>query len=506
MGMRRLLQAAIMASLADTAGSATSRLKAVDMHKQYAGYLRGVSSATEYTSSSLSHKEQQRAEFAPQRLGVILPTSADDLGRVIESLVRWPADCPRTVISQFVDLVLYFGSSEDAASVVPALESAGRCFASTKIVFANLLEEEKAYPKRRSVQFYKMFLATHVSTHLSEYDALAYIECELHSYHQNTLEQLYEAAFGGVEEFWVKGSTLRDMAYSENGTDRGDVWHVVGHINGNAIYNNNDHAFVEYVEYTLARWKYSYPYDVALWASISDFPFSWQLWHRYARKFVVTDLVPSIHGNDAVCGGNAKFPAAATGRRALRSDSEPMCNSACGTVVTGLPYGTSTICDPSCSHAENRFGGFLCDAGYGGKYGAICRLCYVDKDEAIKTERHLRELYNDGSESEPKHVIMCDTMRPPPAPQCSVECEMKRNTICDDACGTGRYGDYNCNWMKAGPTCRLCFDEDDAALMADEVAVQFGGRAIMCVTHEPPRPMGIEEAIAQFQSQLEAPE
>lgn len=52
-----------------------------------------------------------------------------------------------------------------------------------------------------------------------------------------------------------------------------------------------DPAFVEFVSFTLTRWEYSQSYDVALWATIADFPYSWPLWQRYSRKFVATDLV-----------------------------------------------------------------------------------------------------------------------------------------------------------------------------------------------------------------------
>lgn len=31
-------------------------------------------------------------------------------------------------------------------------------------------------------------------------------------------------------------------------------WNVLGHINGNALYNNADPGFTEYVEYTKMRW------------------------------------------------------------------------------------------------------------------------------------------------------------------------------------------------------------------------------------------------------------
>jgi len=63
-----------------------------------------------------------------------------------------------------------------------------------------------------------------------------------------------------------------------------DKWRkVLGHINGNAIYNNTDPAFVEFVDFTFARWGYSYSYDVALWATLADFPYSWPLWQRFSR-------------------------------------------------------------------------------------------------------------------------------------------------------------------------------------------------------------------------------
>ena len=57
--------------------------------------------------------------------------------------------------------------------------------------------------------------------------------------------------------------------------------------------------------------------------------------------------------------------------------------------------------------------------------------------------------------------------------------------VCDEACGTGLHGDYNCNWRELGAKCRSCFDDVDAALKADEVAKRHGGRVIMCDTYVP---------------------
>lgn len=37
--------------------------------------------------------------------------------------------------------------------------------------------------------------------------------------------------------------------------------------------------------------EYRFPYDVALWATIADFPYSWPLWQRFAERFVNSHLV-----------------------------------------------------------------------------------------------------------------------------------------------------------------------------------------------------------------------
>lgn len=150
--------------------------------------------------------------------------------------------------------------------------------------------QDDVYPKGPSVQFYKMYLDADVRHQLAVYDALAIIEWDVLVASEESFSKLYDASFDGGDEFWVKGSTLEGTSFHHSAVNT-DMWHVLGHINGNAIYDNNDPAFVEYVEYTRSRWEYKYPYDVALWATISDFPYSWPLWQRYSNKFVTTNLV-----------------------------------------------------------------------------------------------------------------------------------------------------------------------------------------------------------------------
>ncbi|CBJ49205.1 expressed unknown protein [Ectocarpus siliculosus] len=200
--------------------------------------------------------------------------------------------------SKNVDLVLYYAEGEEdseavgaAAEVIAA--TAGRCFADVRTVYAHLEQEEDVYPKGPSVMFFKMFLDEGVHAELSEYDALAIIEWDVLVATDRSFEELYHAAFRVNEEFWVKGSNLEGTNFHSS-ADVTDMWRVMGHINGNAIYNNNDPAFAEYVDYTRARFKYRYPYDVALWLTISDFPYSWPLYQRYSRKFVTTNLISYV--------------------------------------------------------------------------------------------------------------------------------------------------------------------------------------------------------------------
>lgn len=110
------------------------------------------------------------------------------------------------------------------------------------------------------------------------------------------------------------------------------------------------------------------------------------------------------------------------------------CTEACGSTGTWAgegPPGTSTVCDPTCSvdgYGESgRFGGHLCGAGDESKYGPACRTCYTDLSDALAADR---ELGDDGnSKPSGKHVIMCDTVKPPQDTECSAACSKQRDTV-----------------------------------------------------------------------------
>ena len=108
----------------------------------------------------------------------------------------------------------------------------------------------------RSAQFYKLFLAPDVRAHFVEYDALAILEWDLIIAHEESFERLYSTAFTSKEPFWIKGS------HRAGASDEGvvmKIWDFQNHLDGNAIYNNSDIEFINYVNTTLKRWQFTRP-------------------------------------------------------------------------------------------------------------------------------------------------------------------------------------------------------------------------------------------------------
>ncbi|CAN0146627.1 unnamed protein product, partial [Ectocarpus sp. 13 AM-2016] len=285
-----------------------------------------------------------------------------------------------------------------------------------------------------------MFLDEGVRFSLSEYDALSIIEWDVLVASDNSFEELYHAAFRVNEEFWVKGSNLEGTSFPSS-AEASEMWQVLGHINGNAIYNNDDPAFVEYVEYTRARWGYEHPYDVALWMTISDFPYSRPLYQRYSSKFVVTNLISYVGDehvtqdtvSDAVAGktlfihggGVAEFKTASAPppppvvvqetaprsqrrrklqkrrtlgnwRRGNDGDKTPKCTDGCE--YTSKDGTRGRVCDANCSRRDV-YGTLGCGTR-DGAYGTECRACYNDGDMAHKQD------------TPENRAIMCSTVMP----------------------------------------------------------------------------------------------
>lgn len=108
------------------------------------------------------------------------------------------------------------------------------------------------------------------------------------------------------------------------------------------------------------------------------------------------------------------------------------CTSDCGssTLIPGKT-GTAAVCDRSCSPSEfgPRFDGLNCGAGDPEQYGENCRMCYENLDEAKKAEVELAQGGVRSPSFPPKHVVMCDTLLPPPTSACSNKCMRKVDTV-----------------------------------------------------------------------------
>ncbi|CAM9769234.1 unnamed protein product [Ectocarpus sp. 6 AP-2014] len=469
-----------------------------------------------------SSESGERAAGAGRKLAVVVPMYDGDVDESFDAMRLWPTNCSPLNV-RYTDLVIYSAEPVNEHALLSKVPTAASmCFRRTKVVSAGLTAEENVYPRGPSSQFYKLFLDPEVSKEFELYDALAIIESDVAVTHETSFERLYKAAFTTEEPFWMKGSTLDGAEFHETAMVQ-EMWHIIGHLNGNAIYNNKAPAFAEFVNFTLHRWEYDLPYDVALWATIADFPYTWPLWQRFASNFVVTNLISNVGFYDVseaemmaavttdtlfVHGSNSRGGSVwNTGVKAGFSQGHATiarCTTSCGTRrLKRLPAGMSTTCDDTCWADEkdeaSRFDNHLC--GDSTLFGDQCRLCYTDRATALRADRELAQQYKvttvantstgkryegGGSESIRKHVIMCDTKRPPEALECTPECAKKTDTVCDQRCGTNHFQDLHCNWRALGKTCRFCFTEHVPARIADEIASARGSRVIMCNTHEPP--------------------
>eukprot|EP00903_Cladosiphon_okamuranus_P015305 g14139.t1 len=392
-----------------------------------------------------------------RRLAVVVPTHATDLEEAVAALSSWRNICSAITLHRMQLVLYYSGSMEDglwSEGIVRDLEQTGGrcCFEQTKVVFADLDEKDNVYSKARTVMFYKLFLDDDVARSFQDYAALAILDWHVVVAHPTSFESLYKATFVDSEEFWMKGSTTVGTECHEN-AGVSATCHVPGHLNGNAIYNNTDPGFNEFVNFTLNRWHYTYPYAVALWATIADFPYSQPLWQRYSSKFVSSQLIATegfhevtraavgmaVSGDTLFIDGiscvgrdtanNAGTLAEDSGAVAVRS-----CTSACGLADEHMISDTSTLCDSSClpdwSSTGPRFNGYGCGASDPARFGESCRQCYTSQEAALVEERRLSSAEVMGPTSG-VHVVMCSTGNPPPASECSEECMNADDTVCD---------------------------------------------------------------------------
>lgn len=110
-----------------------------------AGALRDAFASPTGDSDNPRKHGTPSEEDPRHRLAVVVPAYRGDLDRAVASLERWPTECSPLTL-QNVDLVLYYAEGEEDRIAVEAAagavtESAGRCFANLRTVYAHLEKE-----------------------------------------------------------------------------------------------------------------------------------------------------------------------------------------------------------------------------------------------------------------------------------------------------------------------------------------------------------------------------
>lgn len=161
--------------------------------------------------------------------------------------------------------------------------------------------------------------------------------------------------------------------------------------------------------------------------------------NRTVGNAVASDTL-FIHGS-LTGGGGTQFLAKKTSkeneapqrRPGVGDGEDEVCKTPCGTTNTMLGIdGTSTVCDDSCDPTGPygaRFDGRFCGAGNATVFGSHCRVCFYELEAARRSELALQGGSDSPDAAHEQHVIMCESLRPPEAVDCSMKCAMKTDTV-----------------------------------------------------------------------------
>ena len=119
--------------------------------------------------------------------------------------------------------------------------------------------QETSAQNVRSAQFYNLFLVPDVRAYFVDYDAIAILDWDTIIAQETSFERLYRTAFEGSEPFWVKGSRLGETFLNDGELLDTNMWQPLDHLDGNAIYNNTDQDFLDFVKFTLDQWQFTLP-------------------------------------------------------------------------------------------------------------------------------------------------------------------------------------------------------------------------------------------------------
>jgi hypothetical protein len=250
---------------------------------------------------------------APQQphLVVVIPFISADIPRLTEGIRKWAALGPvcnwrQEDVQRRVALRFYHSQSAAAYELERSAyierwmrlerviaENVLPCFDSVHTMFAELTPAQDGYPEGPSNMFFKLML-DHSHSLLRSFSHVYWMEWDVRVVRRHFVDALYGITVQGG--FWMKGSRYGGGGFDDIIQDRSS-WDWVGHLNGNALYKLHDPQFERFLELVMEReppsafWK---PFDVAIWKTLHDFPYSWHLYQKYGGQFQTTTIVQHV--------------------------------------------------------------------------------------------------------------------------------------------------------------------------------------------------------------------
>ena len=289
-------------------------------------YLLLMSSALPAASAGLQHAERSLQAAgcaspadegvgvqaaASHQLVVVVPFVAEDVEHLVAGLHGWaalgPACSPRVNrTTGGVSLRFFHPKTASAyrATGTPLLDqllkaapelaaNVTRCFDSIETVFAALTPAQDGYPAGPSNMFFMLMLQLAAAL-LPAFTHMFWMEWDVRPVRPFWLDRLQAATHG--EAFWMKGSRYRGRAFDEV-VKTASAWSWVGHLNGNALYRLHDPDFHQLLRLIVEQeppshwWK---PFDVSIWKTLHDFPYSWHLYQMHADRFQTTAVMEHL--------------------------------------------------------------------------------------------------------------------------------------------------------------------------------------------------------------------
>lgn len=240
-----------------------------------------------------------RRDLANSKLAIVVPFTARDVSDVHANLGLWRnlGSACSTATATRTDIWFYFNKNAtdlpesfiDMRETSPEYRDLDTCFGLKVLAFAGLTNSQDTYPGGINLMFFKLILGEGYQKQLAGYHAVFWMEPDVMPIKPYWVDTILNESIDG--DFWIKGSPyLGDLLDASAGRDRD--W--VGHINGNALYRLHDPDFATFLRIVMDReppehyWK---PFDVSIWKVLQDFPYSWHMHPRIARRFVYSEYI-----------------------------------------------------------------------------------------------------------------------------------------------------------------------------------------------------------------------